>query len=214
MARGIEGNEVSTPKPAAKKTVTSSKSEKGQRSIVSFFQKAATSKPAAPSSSTGQSSKRAVSPLTPAPSSDAVGPLSPEHGLVDRSKNKENGLPSPVTPVEDVKDADRVPEGVDGKLDSSPSRKVRCSYCKPGVHTLLNSSQAKKVVNYAESDSDDDEVLKPLLTNGPNTRPSKRRKFSLEDSDDEFEVDAAMEEAMAEAGSSFRLAACCSSYFF
>ena len=30
MARGIEGNEVSTPKPAAKKTTASSKSEKGQ----------------------------------------------------------------------------------------------------------------------------------------------------------------------------------------
>jgi hypothetical protein len=88
MARGIEGNEVSTPKPAAKKIVASSKSEKGQRSIVSFFQKASTSTPA----------------------------------------------------------------------------------------------------------------LKPLLSNGPRTRPSKRRKFSLEDSDDEFEVDAAMEEAMAEAG--------------
>jgi DNA mismatch repair protein MSH6 len=133
MARGIEGNEVSTPKPAAKKTVASSKSEKGQRSIVSFFQKASISTPAAPSSSTGQSTKRAVSRLTPAPSSDAISPSSPEHGLVDRSKNKENGLPSPVTPTEDVKDADRIPEGVDGKLDSSPSRKVRCSCCRPVV---------------------------------------------------------------------------------
>ena len=125
MARGIEGNEISTPKPVAKKTVASSKSEKGQRSIISFFQKATTSTPGAPSSSTGQSSKRAVSPLTPAPSSDAVGPSSPEHGLVDLSKNTENGLPSPVTPAEDVKDADRIPEGVDGKLDSSPLHKVR-----------------------------------------------------------------------------------------
>jgi len=203
MARGIEGNEISTPKPAAKKTVASSKSEKGQRSIVSFFQKVATSTPAAPSSSARQSTKRATSPLTPAPSSDAVSPPSPEHGLVDRSKNKENGLPSPVTPVEDVQDADRIPEGVDGKLDSSPSRKVRCLCCRPGVQTLLNSAQAKKIVNYVESDSEDDDVLKPLFTNGPSTRPSKRRKFSLEDSDDEFEVDAAMEDAMAEAGSSF-----------
>jgi len=71
--------------------------------------------------------------------------------------------------------------------------------------TLLISTQSKKIVNYAESDNEDDEVLKPLLTNGPSKRPSKRRKFSLEDSDDEFEVDAAMEEAMAEAGSSFGL---------
>jgi len=135
MARGIEGNEVSTPKPAAKKTVASSKSEKGQRSIVSFFQRAANSTPTAPSSSARQSSKHVASPLTPAPSSDAVGPSSPEHSprLVDRSKNKENGLPSPVTPAEDVRGADRIPEGVDGKLDSSPSRKVRYSCYRPGV---------------------------------------------------------------------------------
>jgi DNA mismatch repair protein MSH6 len=205
MARGIEGNEISTPKPTVKKTVASSKSEKGQRSIVSFFQKAATSTPAVPSSSARQSTKHATSPLTPAPSSDAVDPPSPEHELVNRSKNKENGLPSPVTPVENVKDADRIPEGVDGKLDSSPTRKVRCSCCGPSVETLLNSAQAKKTVSYAESDSEDDEVLKPLLANGSSTRPSKRRKFSLEDSDDEFEVDATMEEAMAEAGLSFNL---------
>jgi hypothetical protein len=205
MARGIEGNEVSTPKPAAKKTVTSSKSEKGQRSIVSFFQKASTSIPVAPSNSAGQSTKRTASPITPAPSSDAISPPSPEHGLVDRSKNKENGLPSPATPTEDAKDADRIPEGVDGKLDSSPSRKVRCLCCRPCLQTLLISTQAKKIASYAESDSEDVEVLKPLLTNGQSKRPSKRRKFSLEDSDDEFEVDAAMEDAMVEAGSSFAL---------
>jgi len=70
---------------------------------------------------------------------------------------------------------------------------------------LLSSAQAKKVVNYVESDNEDDEVLKPLFTNGPSTRPSKRRKFTLEDSDDEFEVDAAMEEAMVEVGTSFGL---------
>jgi len=145
MARGIEGNEVYTPKPAAKKTTASSKSEKGQRSIVSFFQRAATSTPKAPCSAAGQSSKRTASPLTPAPSSDAVDPLSQEHEFVDGSKNKENGLPSPVTPVEDVKDTDHIPEGVDGKVDSSPSRKVRCSCCRPGVRTLLTLLRPRRL---------------------------------------------------------------------
>lgn len=59
----------------------------------------------------------------------------------------------------------------------------------------------KKTVNYAESESDDDHVvLKPSNGNRLQRRPSKRRRISPEDSDDEFGFDEATEAAMAEAG--------------
>jgi DNA mismatch repair protein MSH6 len=58
----------------------------------------------------------------------------------------------------------------------------------------------KKAVNYAESEDDEDEVLQPLNANKLQRRPSKRRKVSLEDSDDEFGMDAETEAALAEAG--------------
>lgn len=58
------------------------------------------------------------------------------------------------------------------------------------------------MVSYAESGSEgdeDDEVFKPLSGNG---RASKRRKVVLEESDDEFGMDAATEHMMAEEGMS------------
>ena len=59
----------------------------------------------------------------------------------------------------------------------------------------------KKTVNYAESDSDDDDiVLKPSNGNRQQRRPSKRRRVSLEDSEDEFAIDEDTEAAMASAG--------------
>ena len=66
----------------------------------------------------------------------------------------------------------------------------------PGTSYSSPSRKAKKQVNYAESDAEDDEdeVFKPLSGNG---RAAKRRRISVKDeSDDEFGFDAATEQAM------------------
>jgi DNA mismatch repair protein MSH6 len=66
--------------------------------------------------------------------------------------------------------------------------------------SLLDSPfiQGKKAINYAESD--DDDVFHPISSNATGRRASKRRKVSLEDSDDEFGFDATTEDAMLEGG--------------
>jgi len=122
MARGIEENEISTPKPTLKKPSSSSKTDTKQRSIASFFQKLPNATPAAPPSS---SRHHAATPLTPAASSEAANSPISAKPFVERSRNKENRLPSPFTPTEDVKPLDASQEDVDGKLVSSPSRKVK-----------------------------------------------------------------------------------------
>ncbi|KAF2815507.1 DNA mismatch repair protein MutS [Mytilinidion resinicola] len=174
MVRGIEGNEMSTPKPPTlKKAASASQSAKSQKSILGFFQKKTdTGSSPAPASSPPDptpvkketlslSSKKilsvrrtATAALTPAPSSDPPEPSSPVYSETEagRGKNKENGLPSP----------------------------------------------GKKPVSYAESDDEDDEVFQPISANARKGRATKRRRVSLEDSDDEFGVDAATEEAMLE----------------
>lgn len=141
MARGIEGNEPSTPRPSAsKKQAPSSQSNKSQKSILGFFQR----KSDAGSSPIPKSSPLAASPastirapiskisagydssaaLTPAPSSDAPEPSSPVYSESDdgKGKNKENGLLSPVTPA--GVGADSVLLEVAGVSMSSPIRKV------------------------------------------------------------------------------------------
>lgn len=61
------------------------------------------------------------------------------------------------------------------------------------------STQARKSVNYAESgsESDDDDVLGPIANNARG-RATKRRRVSVDedDSDDEFDLDAATQQAM------------------
>lgn len=58
--------------------------------------------------------------------------------------------------------------------------------------------QNKKPVSYAESEDEDDEViLKPRSTNAA-SRAAKRRKIALDDSDDDFAMDDAMESAMTQ----------------
>ncbi|CAK1354615.1 unnamed protein product [Cercospora beticola] len=59
------------------------------------------------------------------------------------------------------------------------------------------SRKAKKQVNYAESDDEDDEPFRPLSGNG---RAAKRRRISVKDdeSDDEFGLDNATQAAMVE----------------
>ncbi|KAK3076463.1 hypothetical protein LTS18_012934 [Coniosporium uncinatum] len=190
MARGIEGNEISTPKPPPTlKSKTSSQSDKnkGQKSILGFFGK----KPDAdrtPTTTTNGSTKSTFtkstpslrtsnSNPTPAPSSDVPDPPSSIVGSSQETsgKNKENGLPTPTTPAS--AHADGVRKEAPDK--SSPSRKAR------------------KAVSYAESESEDEEFLRQLSVNKTNGRAAKRRKVSIEESEDEFGVDAEMEEAMA-----------------
>ncbi|GAB7358302.1 hypothetical protein MBLNU230_g2376t1 [Neophaeotheca triangularis] len=177
MARGIEGNEVATPKapPKLQKSGSSSSAKPGpkQQGIASFFQKRPGSTPSAPtplkrSADSGSNLKAPSSSadVTPAPSSGVIASSSPPAAAgagLDRSstgpsKDKENESP--------------------GTSLSSPSRK------------------AKKQVNYAESDDDDDDVFRPLSGNG---RAAKRRRISTkEDSDDEFGFDAATQAAFDE----------------
>ncbi|OSS44482.1 hypothetical protein B5807_10778 [Epicoccum nigrum] len=177
MVRGVEGNEMSTPRPLQKKQPTSSsQSAKNQKSILGFFQKKSTNSPSpAPSQSTPakqtptstfskKSFTRPPPSLTPVPSSDAIEPSSPirqeEEDTPVAGRNKENE--------------------VAGVALSSPSRKGR------------------KSVNYAESDDDEDDVLGPIANNS-RARTIKRRRVSVEDdSDDEFGLDAATQQAMVE----------------
>ncbi|KAF2436750.1 putative DNA mismatch repair protein Msh6 [Tothia fuscella] len=178
MARGIEGNEISTPKPTLKKSSSSQSSSKNQRSILGFFSKQASG---TPKPTFNQPKNATASQLTPAPSSDVIAPSSPIEAVVKAAsgKNKENGLPSPSSSSQPNQGADDAAE-IDGVNVNSPSRK------------------AKKSINYAETD-DEEDVLKPADTNKPQRRPSKRRKVSVEDSDDEFGFDEATQAAMDEA---------------
>jgi DNA mismatch repair protein MSH6 len=127
MARGLEGNEVGTPKPKASlQKSSSSQSNKGQRSILGFFTKqgSATPKPAFNPKQEATSGQ-----LTPAPSSDAIGPTSSPieaaaAKTVESEKNKENGLLSPLSSSQPDGGADGGVEELNGVTTSSPIRKV------------------------------------------------------------------------------------------
>ncbi|KAH8726781.1 muts domain V-domain-containing protein [Phaeosphaeriaceae sp. PMI808] len=183
MVRGVEGNEMSTPRPSQKKQPPSaSQSAKSQKSILGFFQKKSTNSPSPAPSSPATVKKAPVSTLSkstftkpPAfiPSSDAPVPSSPIRQKVELpvGRNKEN----------DAK-ANLVLSEVAGVTVGSPSRKI------------------KKTVNYAESEEDEDEdgVLGPIANNSRG-RATKRRRVAIEDdSDDDFGLDAATQQAMLE----------------
>jgi hypothetical protein len=142
MARGIEGNEISTPKATLKKSGSLSQSTKGQKSILGFFSKQAPT----PKSASGERIKtESLFNSTPAPSSDAIAPSSPELSFRSSGKNKENGLLSPSSSLGLVAAADGVVEGVNGIQMSSPSRKVsacrfRISFC-PWLITLATGEK-------------------------------------------------------------------------
>ncbi|KAK0271791.1 DNA mismatch repair protein msh6 [Friedmanniomyces endolithicus] len=178
MARGIEGNEIATPRPPPKgKTGSSSamQSSKGgkQSSIAGFFQKRSAAQadsvtPAKRSLDHGLPNTlkpaKSTADLTPAPSSGAIASSSPpvapspsQDSSIADGRNKENETP--------------------GTTYSSPSRK------------------AKKQVSYVESDAEDDEDdVKPA---SGNRRASKRRRISVkDDSEDEYGFDAATQAAM------------------
>ena len=146
MVRGVEGNEMSTPRPSQKKQPPSgSQSAKNQKSILGFFQKKSTDSPSpAPSQPTPAKQTATPTPtiskrpfsrpppsLTPVASSDAPEPSSPirqeeEDTPVAAGRNKENGLPPRVSTL--GTETDCVTSEVAGVALSSPSRKVRKQY--------------------------------------------------------------------------------------
>lgn len=154
MVRGVEGNEMSTPRPSQKKQPPSgSQSAKNQKSILGFFQKKSTNSPSpAPSQSTpakqtptptlsNKSFSRPPPALTPVASSDALEPSSPIHQEeedtpVVTGRNKENGLPSRVSTL--GTETDRVASEVADVALSSPSRKVRKQYILQPDQRLTN----------------------------------------------------------------------------
>ncbi|RAR01164.1 DNA mismatch repair protein MutS [Stemphylium lycopersici] len=193
MARGVEGNEMSTPRPSQKKQPASaSQSAKNQKSILGFFQKKSTNSPSpAPSDATrvqktptsAIASKAFTKPstaITPVPSSDAPdysSPIKQERELTV-GRNKENGPSSPLRPADAP--ADPVLPELAGVALSSPTRKGR------------------KPVNYAESDEDEDDVLTPIANNARGRATKRQRVVVDDDSDDEFGLDAATQKAMLE----------------
>jgi DNA mismatch repair protein MSH6 len=150
MVRGIEGNEMSTPRASQKKKPppSASQSSKSQKSILGFFQKKSTNSPSpAPSPATTAkttpqtsfSKKAFTKALSPQPSSDPALPSSPikQEQNTSSGKNKENGLHSPVEypGVE----ADRALLEVAGVAVSSPARKVLGSTHQVQLHALTIS---------------------------------------------------------------------------
>ena len=68
--------------------------------------------------------------------------------------------------------------------------------------------QARKAINYAESDGDDDDVFARTDNDARKGRPGKRRRLIVEDdSEDEFELDEATQQSLLEDGESLRGAA-------
>lgn len=136
MVRGIEGNEMSTPKTSSQKKQppSGSQSTKNQKSILGFFQKKSTNSPTptretpqetpTPKLSKTPSAVHAAS-LTPQPSSDPVQPSSPirQSREISQGKNKENGLHTSRESSDS--ETDRALPEISGTATSSPPRKVR-----------------------------------------------------------------------------------------
>ena len=82
MARGIEGNEIASPKPSQRSSrppSSAKSSSQGQKSLLGFFQKQTgpalkKATPSLPKQSSSNVSPGPPHELTPAPSSDAPGP--------------------------------------------------------------------------------------------------------------------------------------------
>lgn len=180
MARGIEGNEIATPRPPKQPKPTPQSSN--QKTLFGFFQKLPANANSAAVKLEPSSSLPPVATLTPAPSSDAaLPPSSPPRSLqASQPKAIGRGLPSPVSPASSDIIADRSKSAAAAHPQiSSPSR------------------GAKKRVNYAESDDEDEighaanGVSKTPSPNTANSRSAKRRRTVLDDSDDDFEAAAA-----------------------
>jgi len=146
MPRGIEGNEIASRKPPStqKNMAPQSSAGKGQKTLLGFFNKKTITSSANTLSGLPQSSptpapksqpvNKATTPrgssgsLTPAPSSDGPEPPSPELSIkrkpLKTGDNKENGLPSPITPTNGGTTDGNVKKEDQGDVHNSPSRKV------------------------------------------------------------------------------------------
>jgi DNA mismatch repair protein MSH6 len=81
----------------------------------------------------------------------------------------------------------------------------RYVHSRPCITSTLNNdfTQARKSVNYVESDEDDDDDVLGPIANNSRGRATKRRRVSVDDdSDDEFGLDAATQQAMLDDGTS------------
>lgn len=178
MAR-TESSQSATPRATLKKSTSSSQK---QQSIAGFFKKQAgpapqSSTPAKRASDTNVPKVEHTSSSPAAPgSSPRTAPGASQQSSVIDPRNKENGVYFRSRNFNIFSRTDRLIE-TPGTVFSSPSR------------------QAKKKVNYAESDDDDDAPFKPVSGNG---RAAKRRRVSVKDDsdDDEFGLDAATQAAM------------------
>lgn len=99
------------------------------------------------------------------------------------AENQKPGKYSPITPMSGASSSN-------GRTTlpltfSSPSRKVCIVLLLTQLH-LIVTTQAKKMVNYAESDAenDDEDAFGPLKSTNTRGRALKRRKTVVHDEDD------------------------------
>jgi len=99
MVRGIEGNEMSTPRPKSSSQAATTQSSKQQKTILGFFQKKAAPSPSTP---TQEASKAPASSLpTPSSSIEIPGGSSPPSltSTIRTGGNKENGSSPMVSSI-------------------------------------------------------------------------------------------------------------------
>ncbi|KAI9762813.1 MAG: DNA mismatch repair protein msh6 [Chaenotheca gracillima] len=189
--------------PSLKKSTSSSQSASNQRSILGFFQKSSSNGASTAPDSTSLRSKTSQpgsfikkltarksssQSLTPAPSSDAIGPSSSQEEDPAREDLDvvQNGLPSPMTPA-------------NGKASKSLSAAAENSSSVNGAFSSPSRKAKQKVVSYAESSGEDDEaIFQPMRGSRARDRSSKRRRVSLEDSEDDFQENQLQEEVADE----------------
>ena len=184
--------------------------QKGQRSIVGFFQRKTVLLPSSPIGADkpvqdpSQPIDGAPIPrrtrghtvaqkLTPAPSSDLVEPVGSEEksGAPRELDVQDNGLPSPETPLNKSNHVHRnnISRTASSTSSfSSPSRKVRFPVGRTTV-AEMNSPfffQAKRVVNYAESGTEGSGEEIVVSARSTRTKSSKRRRPAIEDDEDDF----------------------------
>ncbi|KAF2103506.1 putative DNA mismatch repair protein Msh6 [Rhizodiscina lignyota] len=157
MARGVEGNEVSTPKAnAQKKTTASSQSSKGQRSILGFFQKKPDTK------KLDAVSQRSTISLTPAPSSDNLAPSSPAE-----SSQEAVGVKKAVNYAESSEDEDEdVFRPLSGNAPNARAAKRRKvvtddSDDEFGVDAATEAAMADDMDDFIVPDDSDEDIVLP-----------------------------------------------------